>query len=184
MRRFSDAVALAALTIVGWLWVVGWAHGQANNSNTWQTPGNQTVGGAVQLCPNTSGLAVPCTAAAAGAAGLPVGATALGGTGTGTTAAVTATITPSAGTYAYVCGISIEASATTATSGAASIATLVGSGTVFVSETVGATATPAGTTLTFPQCVRASAISTAITLTTVAAGTGGATTAYIWGYQQ
>ena len=63
------------VALVACLWASS-ALGQANNSNTWATPGNQTVGGYVQMCINAQSLAVPCSSAAAGSAGgYPTGAT-------------------------------------------------------------------------------------------------------------
>lgn len=133
------------------------------------------------------GLSGQVLAQTTGSAGYPPGVTPLGGTGTATTGAATATLTPAAGTFAYVCGANVLASATAAISTSnATIGTLIGSGTVSFLQQVGATATPFATSYAppSPQCIRANAVSTAITLTTVAAGTGGSTTAYIWGYQQ
>ena len=46
-------VARPILALTACLWA-SLAFGQANNSSVWQTPGNQTVGGAVQLCLNAS----------------------------------------------------------------------------------------------------------------------------------
>lgn len=174
----SGALALAA---------GGVAHAQANNSNTWATPGNQTVGGAVQLCPRASdGLAVPCSSAAAGAgtagAGFPPGATAVVASQSGTTTGFTTTLPGVAGKFTYLCGYSIQATATAAVALSGVGFTGLTSATAMM-EAVAASPAIATHSLTFAPCLPASAVNTGIGFVAGAAGLGGVVGVVLWGYQ-
>lgn len=175
IRKFVDALAFAALVAVGCAWSMT-AWGQANNSNTWQTPGNQTVGGFVEMCLNSGSQAVPCSGNSSLATGTTITAT-----GAGTTAATTATLAAATGKTTYICGFVITASATSATAGLATVATVVGGNTLTFGETVGTT--PVQLAENFSPCIPANATNTGITVTSAAAGTGGVTNVSAWGFQ-
>jgi hypothetical protein len=176
MRR-----TLFALLAMGALVAIAWA--QANNSNTWQTPGNQTVGGVVQMCLNGTSLAVPCNSGAAGAAGFPGGATPVTASNSGTTAAVTATIPAVAGKTAYLCGFVDDAVATAATAVVGTITGLSG-GTFTYVQQVG-TLTGTGNyhyQINYSPCLAASAVNTQIQLVSGAPGAGGVQGVMLWGF--
>lgn len=170
----SGAVALA---------LGGGAHAQANNSSTWATPGNQTVPGAVTMCPNAQNIAVPCANAAAGAAGLPAGATPIMVSGAATTAALVLTIPAVANKTAYLCGFTDDPVATGAAAAQGNISGLLG-GTLNYIITVGTLTgtTPGHYGQLFPTCLPASAVNVAIALNSPGAGVGGVHTAFVWGF--
>lgn len=103
----------------------------------------------------------------------------------GTTAAVTATMAAVANKTNWMCGFSVRAAATAATTGAVTITGILG-GTMTFEEYVSPIAT--GMTPVEPPlghvCISGSAVNTAIVLTAPAAGTGGITSANIWGYAE
>jgi hypothetical protein len=167
--------ALAALA--------GPAFGQANNSSNWQTPGNQIVGGMVQMCLNASSQAVPCNGPITGAAGFPPGATPITGNATGTTGAVVGTLAASASKYTYICGFNVSAIGGAAAISPVTVAGLIGSSQVYQLP-VSATAGQLLATQTFNPCIPSSAVNTAITVTTTADGTATAVDVNSWGFQQ
>jgi hypothetical protein len=177
IRRFT--LALAAC-----LWA-SLAFGQANGDSQWNTPGNSVVGGALQMCVNTAGKAVPCQTAVAGAAGFPNGATPVANGATGTTAGATATLAAAAGKFTYICGYSYSAGS--ATTAIVSTVTATFAGTL--TNTVGAPATAAGVTgntivVPITPCQPGSTVNTSITVVGSALGAGGAGQAVnAWGYQ-
>ena len=176
MRRIAFA-----LLATGALVAIAWA--QANNSNTWQTPGNQTVGGFVTMCPNGAGVAVPCNNAAAGTNGgaVPTGATPLVVSANGTTAAFSASLVGAAGQFTYICGYMLTTSATAATSGAGIIIGPIAS----LNFQVAVPALPAvgNTNQTFTPCLPTAAVNTNISVNAPAAGAGGVASIYAWGYR-
>jgi len=112
----------------------------------------------------------------------PANATAITASATGTTAATTATLANVGGKTTYICGFTISAKATSATSGAATVTGTV-TGTLNYIQNVG-TATVASTlSQTFAPCVPASGANIAIAVQSVAAGSGGNTAVTAWGYQ-
>lgn len=184
MRR-----TLFALLATGALVAIAWA--QANNSNTWQTPGNQTVGGAVQLCPRAAdNVAVPCTSAAAAAgtagAGFPPGATPINAAAGGTTGATAATLAAAAGKFTYICGFSISHGSATGAVTAGDTVTGIPTSMTWVT---GVPATAAGTTaptytINFSPCIPSSAVNTSIVVTSGANGAGGVNNfSNAWGFQ-
>lgn len=179
---FRPAV-YAVIPFVACLWA-SFAFGQANNSNTWQTPGNQTVGGWVQMCINTAGQAVPCTSGVGGSAGAPAGAVEVTSSNTGSTAAVTATLPGVAGKFTYICGFYATGNTTTtANVTAVTVAGTVSGSMVFniahpVSPALG-TASPSN----FSPCISSSAVNTAITVTSAADAAGVSISVAAWGYQ-
>lgn len=151
------------------------AFGQANNSSNWQTPGNQVVGGVVHMLPNAANLAAPV------GPNVPPG-TPITASATGTTAATTATLAAVAGKTTYICGFSINS---TATAAAAGNATVTGTVTGTLNFEMGTGATPAVviTQQSFTPCVPASAVNTSIAVVSAAPGTGGVISVSAWGFQ-
>lgn len=139
--------------------------------NNFPTPGNAQVQGVLPLELNSSGSAQPFAQRSS-----------ITASATGTTAAVAATLTGAAGKTTYICGFNIGADATAAVSGTATVAGTI-SGTMNFLQEAGAGAAVAVTSQTFSPCIPASATNTAITVTSIAAGTGGATSVSAWGYQ-
>jgi hypothetical protein len=158
-------------------------------------PGNQNVPGSVGMCINGSNQAVPCSgstpfqvanpspAAGTPAAGYPPGATAITGNAVGTTAAVVGTLAAASGKFTYICGFTISTIGGTATSGPVTVAGLIGTSMVFQLP-VNATAGQIFPTQNFFPCVQASAVNTAITVTTTAAVGATAVDVNSWGFQQ
>ena len=112
---------------------------------------------------------------------LPVGATAITGNATGTTGAVVGTLAGTAGKTTYICGFSVSAIGGTAAVGPITIANTITASLVYELAS-----TANGTTLAqnFTPCIPASAVNTAITITTTADGTASAVAVNSWGYQQ
>lgn len=160
---------------------VGSANAQvADKDHVWATPGNATTYGMVNLCPNSSGLAVPCStvpSAGSSAAGIPSGATPITGVGTGTTGAVTATLAGAAGKTTYVCNIAVSAAGTGAI-GPVTLGTLIGGNSFTYQLTA-----PGNFQLTLTPCVPANAVNTAITATTTADASATAVDVNLSGYQ-
>lgn len=103
---------------------------------------------------------------------------------TGTTAATVATLAAVSSKTNYVCGFTITADATALATGTATLAGTI-SGSMAYLQTVQAVASgTSDLTKNFNPCIPASAVNTAITITSVAAGTGGNTIANIWGFVQ
>jgi hypothetical protein len=191
MKRilFSVLALAAAIGFVDSWWPAPPpAFGQANNDNTFGTPGNATVGAVMQMCVNTAGKAVPCATAVAGTAGFPNGATPVTASGTGSTGAISATLAAAAGKNTYICGFSYQGSdATAAVAGNIAI-----TGTVTGTMNVGYVALAAGATvpqpgpiiIPFSPCVPSSAVNTAIVVTPPTLGAGATiATVSAWGYQ-
>lgn len=107
-----------------------------------------------------------------------------GPTAIGTTAATVATMPAVAGKTNYLCGYTVDADATAATVGNMTITGLL-SGTVTRRQAVGAVASATATTWhNYWPCQPASAVNTAIVITSAAAGAGGNTTVNFEGYVQ
>lgn len=119
----------------------------------------------------------------AGSAGFPVASTPITGNATGSTGAVVGTLAANATKTTYICGFSVSALGTANTPGPVVIAGLVGSSQTYQMSTL-ATGVVQELTRTFPTCLPASAINTAITVTTTAAAGGTAVDVNSWGFQQ
>jgi hypothetical protein len=159
MRRLILAALVACATVCS---------AQAQD-HSFPTPGNATVGGYVPMCLNQSGQAVPCAYS-------PITSVA-----TGTTGAVTATLAaPTTGATNYICGFDVSAAGGTATVSPITVAGLLGGS--FTYQGISAGGTPFQHT--FTPCVPASAINTAITVSTTADGTATAVDVQAWGYRQ
>jgi hypothetical protein len=175
-----DVIRRLTLALTACLWA-SLAFAQANNDSQWQTPGNAIEPGIVQLCINAAGKAVPCQTAVAGAAGFPNGATPITGNATGTTGAVVGSLAAAAGKTTYICGFNVQAVGGTATVAPITVAGLIGSSQVYQGSSSAAGGTVASAA--FSPCVPASAVNTAITITTTADGTATGVDVNSWGYQ-
>lgn len=113
----------------------------------------------------------------------PVGATALTGNAAGTTGAVVGTLAAAAGKTTYICGFNVSSIGGTAASSPITVAGLVGSSQVYQTP-VNATAGLILVQQTFTPCIPASAVNTAITVTTTAAAGATAVDVNSWGYRQ
>jgi hypothetical protein len=134
-------------------------------------------------CDSLGRVLVVQSAGSAGAAGFPTNATPVTGTATGTTGATAASIPAAATKTSYVCGFTITADATALATGTATLSGTI-SGSMSYIQSVQAVANGASVlNQTFAPCIPGSAVNTAITITSAAAGVGGNTTVNIWGYQ-
>lgn len=191
MLRKLCLVAAAILTVAAaWLFPV---MAQSPNTDTYfYTPGGGGVNGAVGMCLNTSNKAVPCsglnvqpspvsttpypTNPATG-----VGAAAISGNAAGTTGAVVGTLAGAATKTTYICGFNVQAIGGTAAIGPITIAGLIGASQVYQgSSSAGGGVVAAAQ---FNPCIPASAVNTAITITTTADGTATAVDVNSWGFQ-
>lgn len=147
----------------------------------------------VSLSPNSAGIvalgqnlkasSVPVTIASdQNSSPYPFGATPITASTTGTTAATVATLAAAASKTTYICGFTITADATAALAGAATVAGTV-SGSLNYIQSVGAATSAQQLTQSFNPPIPSSAVNTAITVTSAAAGTGGNTAVTAWGYQ-
>lgn len=106
---------------------------------------------------------------------------------TGTTGATAAAIPAFPNQWSYLCGFSVDATATAAIAVTSTVAT-VGNTTAGVTLTfeqgVGASPVVISLNRTFYPCLRSNNQNTAITVTSGAAGAGGATTVNVWGYSR
>lgn len=103
------------------------------------------------------------------------------GNATGTTGAVVGTLAAATGKTTYICGFDVTAVGGTAQVGPIAVAGLVGGSAVYYLAS-----SAAGTVLPvrYTPCIPASAVNTAIIITTTADGTASAVTVNSWGYQQ
>jgi hypothetical protein len=133
------------------------------NGSTW-TPAASDVNGNYSVTPYPAN-AVPITASA-----------------TGTTAATTATLTNVTGHKTYICGYSIRANATAATT---VLDTVTGVVTATMSSELWVAPAASGLGVDeqiFTPCIPASAVSTSIAVVSGAPGTGGLVSVKAWGY--
>lgn len=169
-RFLAIGAALAAL------FAAGAAFAQANNTNTWQTPGNNTVGGAVLMGvrpDNTAGVPISVTATFSGA----------------DTSSAAATLPAAAGKFTYICGFNVSGlGATGATIVSPTVGTVSPGNTLTFS---GGYTFPAGATVaatpfnqTFPGCLAGNAVNTGIAVTVPGAAGNTSTTINVWGFQQ
>lgn len=114
----------------------------------------------------------------------PVGAVAVTNSATGTTAATAATLPAASGKTTYICGFSIRANATAATTGLGTISGMI-SGTMSFAQWTAPLASGLGDVPgNFSgMCIPASTTNTAIVVTSAAPGSGGTVTVNAWGYQ-
>src|SRR5882757_1617775 len=113
----------------------------------------------------------------------PVGAIPLTASATGTTGATTATLTGAVGKTTYICGYSIRANATAATTVTNTITGVI---TATLSSIMWIAPAASGLGVDeqiFSPCIPASATNTAIAVVSGAPGTGGLVSSKGWGYQ-
>lgn len=116
-----------------------------------------------------------------GAGAFPTAATAIQGNGSGTTGAVVGTLAGAAAKTTYICDFDVSAIGGTAPVGPVVVAGLLGG-----SKTYQLSSSAAGViySKSFSPCLPASAVNTAITITTTANGTATAVNVNSSGYQQ
>lgn len=102
----------------------------------------------------------------------------------GSTAAVVGTMAATAAKTNYLCGFNVQAIGGTATVGPITVAGLIGSSQVYQTDVNSATVGKQVASATFSPCIPASAVNTAITITTTADGTATAVDVNSWGYRQ
>jgi hypothetical protein len=185
-----------ALTVIALsLAMLASAFAQSPNTDTYFfTPGGGGVNGSVGMCLNTANppRAVPCSNP--GVAPNPTGqtpypfnpvtavqATPVTGNATGTTGAVVGTLAGAASKTTYICGFNVYAIGGTAAVGPITVAGLTGSSQVYQGSSSAAGGKVADAS--FNPCIPASAVNTAITITTTADGTATAVDVNSWGYQ-
>jgi hypothetical protein len=134
-------------------------------------------GAALAQAPNP-GASGPATGSGYPTGGIPITASA-----TGTTAATTATLAALTGRLTYICGFSINSTATAAAAGNATVTNTVG-GTLNFEMGTGLSPAVAITTQAFTPCIPANAQNTAIAVVSAAPGTGGVISVTAYGYQQ
>lgn len=103
----------------------------------------------------------------------------------GTTAATPVAMPAVSAKTNFVCGFRIESQATSTATGAYTMAGILGGTMTGLMTTPAAPAPGIGQiTQNFTPCLPASAVNTAITLTSAAPGTGGLVQLWIWGFVQ
>lgn len=133
-----------------------------------------------------TGAAIPAGTATIGTVGqlpYPVGAVPITASATGTTAATTATLAGTAGKTTYICGYSIRANATAATTVTDTITGVI---TATMSSVLWVAPAASGLGVDeqiFSPCIPASATNTGIAIVSGAPGTGGTVSSKGWGYQ-
>lgn len=106
------------------------------------------------------------------------------GNAVGTTSAVVGTLAAASGKTTFICGFNVQAIGGTATIGPITIAGLIGSSQVYQTDVNSATVGKTVASASFSPCIPASAVNTAITITTTANGSASAVDVNSWGYQQ
>lgn len=148
-----------------------------------QTTGNSTL----TTIANNTGAAIPAGPNGIGTINsqYPTGATPISITATGTTLAVTATLAASAATTTYLCGFSVRANATAATTLEMSITGTITNNLNFL-EWIAPNASGLGVVEPGPfvPCLPATATNTTISINSAPAGSGGLTSVSAWGYQK
>ena len=134
-----------------------------------------------------TGAAIPAGTANIGNVGqisqYPTGATAITASATGTTGATTATLAGTGGKTTFICGYSIRANATAATT---VTNTITGTITATLSSIMWVAPAASGIgvdEMVFSPCIPASATNTGIAIVSGAPGTGGTVSSKGWGYQ-
>jgi hypothetical protein len=151
------------------------------------TPSGAYANGSVEMCNNGSNQFVPCTTSnpvpVALVAPYPSGASPLTASATGTTGATAATLSGTSGKTTFLCGFSIGSNATVGLGGTATISGVI-SGSMNFIQPIAVTPAVGQLDKAFSPCIPASGVNTGITVTSAAAGLGGATDVNAWGYQQ
>ena len=110
--------------------------------------------------------------------------TVITGNATGSTAGIVGSLAAASGKTTYICGFNVQAIGGTSTVGPITIAGLIGSSQVYQTDVNSATVGKTVAQASFNPCIPASAVNTAITVTTTADGTATAVDVNSWGYQQ
>src|SRR5216684_8029090 len=108
--------------------------------------------------------------------------TAITGNSTGSTGAVVGTLAAAASKTTFICGFNVSTIGGTAPSSPITVAGLIGSSQVYQTP-INAAAGQILITQNFNPCIPASAVNTAITITTTAAAAATAVDVNSWGYQ-
>src|SRR5216684_5542313 len=108
--------------------------------------------------------------------------TAITGNATGSTGAVVGTLAAAASKTTFICGFNVSTIGGTAPSSPITVAGLIGSSQVYQTP-INAAAGQILITQNFNPCIPASAVNTAITITTTAAAAATAVDVNSWGYQ-
>ena len=111
----------------------------------------------------------------------PSAATPISGNAAGSTGAVVGTLAAAAAKTTYICGFNVSAVGGVAAVGPITVAGLVGSSQVYQ---LNSAAAPVQLSQNFSPCIPASAVNTAITITTTANLTATAVDVNSWGFQQ
>lgn len=106
------------------------------------------------------------------------------GNAAGTTSAVVGTLSAVSGKTTFICGFNVQSIGGTATVGPITVAGLIGSSQVYQTDVNSATVGKTVAAEKFSPCISASAVNTAITITTTANGSASAVDVNSWGYQQ
>lgn len=106
------------------------------------------------------------------------------GNAAGTTSAVVGTLAAASGKTTFICGFNVQSIGGTATVGPITVAGLIGSSQVYQTDVNSATVGKTVASASFSPCIPASAVNTAITITTTANGSASAVNVNSWGYQQ
>lgn len=178
MRHILAAVALVTALFC--------ACAQAQTPNTagnefrTNTPGKNVVGTVTMCIDQTTKFAIPCAGNGSGGTAN-AAATQIQGNAQGTTGAVVGTLAGAAGQTTYLCDFDVSAIGGTAPIGPVTIAGLLGGSKIYqMSSSAG------GVLLSknFNPCLPASALNTAITITTTANGTATAVDVNSSGFRQ
>ena len=129
-------------------------------------------------------LVISLLASPAFAQTFPLNAIPVTATATGTTGATTATLPASPLLTTYICGFAIDANATAAVTGMATITGTI-TGTMNFNQFVAPLASSIGSVnRSFNPCIPASSINVAIAVNSIAPGSGGTVSVTAWGFQR
>lgn len=170
------------------------AAAQSPNTDTYfYTPGGGGVNGALGMCLNASSKAVPCSSVNVLPSPVSLGpfpsntttgvvAAPITGNATGAAGAVVGTLAAAAAKTTYICGFNVSSVGGTAASSPITVAGVIGSSQVYQTP-INAAGGQILVSQTFNPCIPASAVNTAITITTTAAAGATAVDVNSWGFQ-
>lgn len=150
------------------------------------TSGSGSLIAVAKTIANNTAAAIPAGTSTIGNVGplaYPIGATPITASATGTTGATTATLAGTTGKTTYICGYSIRANATAATTVTNTITGVI---TATLSSIMWVAPAASGIGIDeqiFSPCIPASATNTGIAIVSGAPGTGGNVSSKGWGYQ-
>lgn len=158
----------------------------AESDTAWSGSGSGTVVAILKSIYNAIIGSIPAGTNTIGTVGqlpYPVGATPITASATGTTAATTATLAGTSGKTTYICGYSIRANATAATTVTNTVTGVI---TATLSSIMWVAPLASGIGIDeqiFSPCIPASATNTGIAIVSGAPGSGGTVSSKGWGYQ-